>query len=245
MSEVTLTHGDIMARAAVGDMRTLVNDNHRPGGEAVGNAVWRGCLLSELLREVGVLTQARYIQFEGADGYTTTLPLAYVMEQDVLLAWSMNGAQLPPEHGFPLRALVPGLYGAASTRWLTRITLLGELPRSRQEPLTLPLVRTFAQIMTPQPYAQLSLGTPVAIQGIAFAGGRPISQVEISVDGGPWTPSTLRPSESPHAWTQWYTLWTPELVGGVTLAVRALDDQDNRQGAEPVHILSVEIVPNI
>lgn len=235
---LTLAYDDLLDRPAVGDMRTLVNDRIQPGGEEIGNAVWRGCRLSHLLDETGILDTALAVRFEAADGYGITLPLDYVLAQDVLLAWSMNGAQLPLAHGFPVRVLVPGLYGMASVRWLTRITLLDLADASYE----LPVVRTFARIMTPQPYDSVSLNTPIAVQGIAFAGLRKIARMELSIDGGPWTPVTLRPPDSPYAWTQWYTLWTPELAGGVTLAVRATDDRGVVQALDSIQTLALEVV---
>ncbi len=245
-----LTYAELRALPAHGEMRTLVSRHRRPGGEQVGNAVWRGAYLRDLIP--GLATATGYLRLGGRDGYATTIPLA--LAQEVLLAYEMNGALLPPEHGGPLRALVPGVYGGKSVRWLGEIALTDRPERGLRECLPaeddlLP-VRTFAQIMTPQPLAQVAAGTPVAVQGVAFAGGRRITRVEVSVDGGPWVLAALRPPESPYAWTQWYLHWMPELTGPVSFAARATDatgmtQPENAQGdahAEPIHRVTLVVI---
>ncbi|NPV67504.1 MAG: molybdopterin-dependent oxidoreductase [Anaerolineae bacterium] len=205
---------------AAGDVFTLVSAMNPPGGGLIGNAAWRGCRLADLLLQADLLPEATHLRFEAADGYSATVALDEPGLPQALLAYDMNGALLPPEHGGPLRALVPDLYGGASVKWLTRITAIEARQASGAG---IPPVRTGAQIMTPRPYTVLQVGQPVAVQGVAFAGLRGIAAVGLSVDGGDWMPVTLRPPESPLAWTQWYTLWTPEVPGEYRLVVRATD----------------------
>ncbi|MBN2470961.1 MAG: molybdopterin-dependent oxidoreductase [Anaerolineae bacterium] len=251
---MSLSYAEVRALPASGEMRTLVSRWRQPGGEQVGNAVWRGVRLCDLvpLHEpvpLHEMRRAAYVRLSGLDGYATTIPAA--LAQDVLLAYEMNGALLPPAHGGPLRALVPGVYGGKSVRWLGAISLVEQPERGLRECQPgeddlLP-VRTFAQIMTPQPYAHIAVGMPVALQGIAFAGRRRITRVELSIDAGAWVPATLRPPDSPHAWTQWYARWVPELAGPVSIAVRAADEtgvlqapEDSPQ-AEAIHRLPLVV----
>jgi DMSO/TMAO reductase YedYZ molybdopterin-dependent catalytic subunit len=255
-----LGYADLRARPARGEMRTLVSMARRLAGDQVGNAVWRGCSLAGLLAEVGVQPDARFIVFEGADGYCTSVPLAD--GPGILLAYEMNGAILPPEHGFPLRALVPGRYGCKSPRWLTRIALAAQPRLSLWESeegggwSATARIKTFARIMTPRSHDGVRVGVPVAVQGIAFGGTRRIVAVAISVDGAEWVPVNLRPPDSPYAWTQWYIQWTPELPGACTLAVRATDETGFTQarlaalnerglpdGSDAIHWIVVQVEP--
>lgn len=215
-----LSYDALRARPDAGDVFTLVSALNPPGGGLIGNAAWRGCRLAGLLLEADLLPGATHLRFAAADGYTATVALDDSVLPQALLAYEMNGALLPPEHGGPLRALVPGLYGGASVKWLTRITAIEAREASGAG---VPPVRTGAQIMTPRPFAVLQVGQSVAVQGVAFAGSRGIAAVALSVDGGDWMPVTLRPPESPLAWTQWYTQWVPEAPGEYQLTVRATD----------------------
>ncbi len=239
-----LSYDALRALPAVGEMRTLLCLGNPAGGESIGNAVWRGVSLDVLLAQVGVLPAATRVRVDAADGYHTSLPLERVVSRGVLLAYEMNGARLPREHGFPLRAVVPGLYGTKSPKWLTGITLIDHdhLGTWEREPYgwsDAAIIKTRAQIMSPLTYSEVQVGNPIPLQGVAFAGDRRITAVEVSVDGGGWMPVTLRPPDSPHAWTQWYTLWTPSMTGETTVAVRASDDSGFAQSRRAGHLPAV------
>ncbi len=223
---LTLSYDALRARPAAGDVRTLVSAANPPGGGMIGNAAWRGCRLADLLAEAEVLPDATHVRLEGADGCAVAIPLADPCLPETLLAYEMNGALLPREYGGPLRALIPGLYDEASVQWLTRISLLPLAEPSCDE---VQPVRTCACILTPRPYAAVPVGLPVALQGVAFAGLRGIAAVAVSVDGGDWMPAILRAPDSPYAWTQWYTLWTPEMPGEYRIAARVTDGAGNTQ----------------
>jgi len=223
---LALTYDALRARPAAGDVRTLISAANPPGGGMIGNAAWRGCRLTDLLAEAGILPGATHLRLSAADGYSAAVALDDPGLAETLLAYEMNGALLPAEHGGPLRALVPGLYGAASVRWLAQITVTGPADASATG---IPPVRTCAQIVTPRLHTMVAVGRPVAIQGVAFAGLRGIAAVEVSVDGGDWMPAILRAPDSPHAWTQWYTIWMPEAPGEYTIAARATDGAGHTQ----------------
>ncbi len=256
---LVLTYADIRALPAMGEMRTLVCLGNAPGGDQIGNAVWRGFDLDVVLSQVGVQAGAMRVRFDSHDGYSTSVPLDRVMGRGALMAYGMNGAVLPPEHGFPLRALVPGLYGSKSPKWVSRITLINHdhlgfwegPPHHWSDAAT---IKTQAHIARPLPYSEVAVGEPVALQGVAFAGARRITAVALSIDGGDWMPVTLRPPDSPHAWTQWYTLWTPEVPGECRLSVRASDDAGFTQsrlaglsdaypdGSDAIHSIILRVV---
>ncbi len=220
------------------DTCTLMCIGNVPGGDQIGNATWRGVRLADLLARTGVRAEATHLCFESADGYTTGLPLTEVADAGVLLAYEMNGGRLPREHGYPLRVVFPGRYGLKSPKWLKAITLVdyepvGTWERAPHGWSASGLVKTWSRIDTPVSQSEVQVGEPVALQGVAYAGERAIRAVEVSVDGGTWMPVTIRPAVSRHAWTQWYTHWTPEQPGDVSICVRATDESGFVQSRMP------------
>jgi DMSO/TMAO reductase YedYZ molybdopterin-dependent catalytic subunit len=195
------------------------------GHGLISTAIWQGVALRTLLeRHGGSLPDAKYIAFYCIDGYNVSLPLDEVLAADALLAWRMNGVELPQRHGYPLRALIPGRYGEENPKWLTRIELTDHFVGglySNQGWYNGPL-HTTSRIDYPRDTARL--GQTVEIGGIAFAGNRGIQRVEISIDGGTtWHEAQLQPPLSQDAWVLWSWLWTPLLPGLYTLVCRATD----------------------
>lgn len=224
---------------------------------AVSTGRFSGVALHHVLERVGPGPGAVEVLFEGADGGTSgagvverfarSLPIDVALAPDTLLAWSLDGRPLPREHGYPLRLVVPGWYGMASVKWLTRIRVLtrpfeGRFQRERyvylQEagtPDGTPVTRMRARsvIAHPADGARLSAG-PCEVAGTAWSGYGPIRRVEVSVDGGhEWRDAVLLPPESPHACTAWRYAWTPR-AGAYELLARATDGAGNRQPLEPV-----------
>ncbi len=195
------------------------------GHDLISTAVWRGVTLHTLLEQRGgSLPEAKYVAFYCIDGYNMSLPLDEVLAADALLAWRMNGVELPQRHGYPLRALVPGRYGEENPKWLTRVELTDHFVGglySDQGWYNGPL-HTTSRIDHPHDTARL--GQTVEVGGIAFAGNRGIQRVEVSVDGGKtWHEATLQPPLSQDAWVFWSWPWTPLLPGQYTLVCRATD----------------------
>jgi DMSO/TMAO reductase YedYZ molybdopterin-dependent catalytic subunit len=201
------------------------------GDHLMGTAIWHGVTLRTLLELHGnAQPSASYIAFYSVDGYNISLPLAEVLAVDPILAWRMNGVELPLRHGYPLRALIPGRYGEESPKWLTRVELTDHFVQglySSQGWYNGPL-HTTSRIDHPQ--GKIALGQPVEIGGIAFAGDRGVKKVEVSMDGGlTWQQATLDPPISPDAWVFWKLPWRPTIVGTYTLVVRATDGQGQVQ----------------
>lgn len=227
------------------------------GPEPAGTGEWTGVALGDLLRSSGVAREARYVEFIGLDqverngmrfGFGGSIDLAKALGDEVLLATHLNGAPLAPEHGFPLRAVVPGWIGARSVKWLGRITLRTDPtpnyfqshayrvqrqvdpdnPRDVSGGIALNELPVNAVILEPLPKEQVSAGR-LRVRGWAIgSAGRRITSVEVSVDEKKWVPARLLPQES--AWT--WTFWEAPLdltPGRYTISVRATDSSGTTQ----------------
>jgi DMSO/TMAO reductase YedYZ molybdopterin-dependent catalytic subunit len=225
--EVTLTFDDLLRGALVERDVTLACVSNEVGGDLVGNARWLGLPIAPLLGRAGPLAGADMVLSTSSDGFTCGTPLAALTDgRDALLAIAMNGEPLPVEHGFPVRMVVPGLYGYVSaTKWvvdleLTRFDRVQAYwtPRgwSEQAP-----VKTASRIDVPRGGAKVRAGR-VAVAGVAWAQHRGIRAVEVQVDDGAWQPARLAADVSVDAWRQWVHDWdaTP---GRHVLRVRATD----------------------
>jgi DMSO/TMAO reductase YedYZ molybdopterin-dependent catalytic subunit len=217
--------------------------------EAVGTARWTGTPLSSLLQEAGVAEGAVDVIFTGADhgiergheqDYQRALPLAEATRDGVMLAYEMNGAPLPPQHGAPLRLIVPGWYGMAHVKWLRRITVVAEpfdgfqmrayrfhdspddpgIPLTRIEPRALLIPPGFPDFMSRRRVARSG---EVLIEGRAWSGWAEVTAVEISVDGGDaWEFADLDRRLDSYGWARWRWTWRAE-PGSYLLSARATD----------------------
>lgn len=223
--------------------------------EAVGTAEWTGVPLAHVLGEIGVARGAASVVFTGADhgtergveqDYQRGLSLEDALNEEVLLAYEMNGAPLPPQHGYPLRLIVPGWYGMANVKWLREIEL-ADAPftgyqmlsyRERQhaddpgDPVTRINVRA---LMVPPGMPDFMSRTrivrpgPLTLTGRAWSGHGPVTRVEVSTDDcRTWQQATLADGESRWAWRGWTFEWTAA-PGRHTLAVRATDATGDTQ----------------
>lgn len=212
---------------------------------AVGTALWRGALLRALLERAGVRSEARHVWFEAADEaplpgvphFVRSIPLEKAMD-DVLLAHAMNGAALHRRHGAPLRAIVPGWYGMASAKWLTRIRVEAAASDNHfmvkgyryaypgEDPLAAAPVeslRVKSLITRPLAGAAIPRGG-VEVRGFAWAGRAGIRSVEVSADGGTsWRAARLTGDLHPGAWRSWQARLDAAVPGVLTLFARATD----------------------
>jgi DMSO/TMAO reductase YedYZ molybdopterin-dependent catalytic subunit len=223
------------------------------GGRLISTAIWQGVTLRSLLeRHGGAQTSATHVAFYSVDGYNVSLPLNELLQVDPLLAWRMNGVELPQRHGYPLRVLIPGRYGEENAKWVTRVELTDHFVGglySDQGWYNGPL-HTMNRIDRPR--GKIVVGHAVEVGGFAFAGNRGIQKVEVSVDGGlSWHLATLEPPLSQDAWVFWTWQWTPGVPGQYTIAARATDgtgeaQTSRRQGTVPngatgYHEIMVEV----
>jgi DMSO/TMAO reductase YedYZ molybdopterin-dependent catalytic subunit len=233
--ELVLDYEQLLARPLIERDITLNCVSNRVGGPYIGNARWIGVPLRDLLREVGVHPAANQIVTRSVDGFTVGTPTAVVTDgRDAMLAVAMNGEPLPLAHGFPVRMLVPGLYGYVSaTKWIADMELATfdafdaywvQRGWAQQAP-----VKISSRIDTPRAGARLAAGTtPVA--GIAWAQHVGIQRVEVQLDGGSWAEADLAPVDTVDTWRQWVYRW-PASPGDHLLRVRATDDAGQVQTA--------------
>ena len=226
--------------------------------EGVSTADWTGVSLSRLLQESGLKAGVKEIVFHGADrgiergiahSFSRSLAPAEAQHDDVLVAYAMNGAPLPPQHGAPLRLVVPGWYGMASVKWLERIEAIDRAFDGVQQALSyhfrkapgeerVPCTRMRVNSLMAPPgipdfYARgrsVDAG-PVEILGRAWSGAAPVKRVEFSVDGD-WSEAALEPPAGGHAWQRWRASWNAS-PGEHELRCRATDAAGATQPLEP------------
>lgn len=234
--EVQLTWDELLASDLVEAWVTLCCVSNPVGGDLVGNQKWLGLPVRELLARARPTGGADMVLSRSADGWTASTPLtALTDERDALLAVGMGGAPLPVEHGFPVRLVVPGLYGYVSaTKWVTELEVTrfadataywtdrGWSPRGP--------VKTQSRIDVPRDGAQLDAGE-VVVAGTAWAQHRGIERVQVQVDRGPWQDATLAESGGIDSWRQWSWRWTVDEPGRHELRVRAFDPDGPQTGA--------------
>jgi DMSO/TMAO reductase YedYZ molybdopterin-dependent catalytic subunit len=213
---------------------TLECISNSVGGNAIGNARWRGTLLKPLLDRARAKPSAVYAVLYGAEGYTTGIPLERILRPENFLAYEMNGERLPRQHGFPLRIFLPGKYGMKQPKWLTRIEFVDKeyLGYWEYQGWSNNAERqTQSVIDDPGDGARISGGNFV-ITGYAVADESGVSRVEISADGGQtWQPVEIFSNPSPYVWAFWKYVWANPPQGKHTLTVRATDGRGQVQTA--------------
>lgn len=232
----SLAVAELRALPAQTQETTLECISNGVGYGLLSNGVWTGPTMRSLIERARPSANARFVELQGADGYVYTLPLDHAMRKDVMVAHSMNGAPLTRRHGAPARAIVPGVYGEGNPKWLTHIML-----RDHDQPGYYALqgwvnnfVQTTSVIDQPGRNQVVQAGTAVTVNGVAFAGDRGVSRVEISPDDGQsWLPARLTYAPSPLAWVLWSADWTPATSGMVMLTVRAYDGAGTLQESNP------------
>ncbi|MCI4317778.1 MAG: sulfite oxidase, partial [Thermoplasmata archaeon] len=227
----------------------------RWGHGAVGNARWKGVSLSGILGPAGVRRSAKEVVLEGADSglepgvsetipFAMSIPLEKALEPDTILAYTMNEAPLTPDHGFPVRAIVPGWYGMASVKWVTRIHVIdhsfqgyyrtrpyvfikeGDAVETPKEPVT--RLRVKSLVTWPADGDTLSPG-PHTLRGFAWSGDGAIARVDVDTGGmdaprGTWSPARLLTSPSAHSWTPWEVDVHVRRPGYFVVRARATDE---------------------
>ena len=224
--------------------------------EAIGTAEWTGTPLRTLLEEAGVRDEAKELVFTGADrgiqggiehDYQRSLTIDDAMRDEVLIVYEMNGAPLPPQHGFPLRLLVPGWYGMTSVKWLTGISAVAESfegyqqlayrirqrpedegdPVTRMRPRSLMIPPGIPDFLTRKRFVDIG---SIELVGRAWSGLGRIERVEVSTDGGAsWDRAVIGGAASPYAWVPWSFTWHAEVPGDFELRCRATDAEGNTQ----------------
>jgi len=202
----------------------------------MSNAVWKGIALRDLLDPAGPLAEAQRVRLYAVDNYTDTIPIEKALDSTTILAWAMNGVDLPHRHGYPLRAIVPGYFGEKHVKWLTRLELTSAGAKGFYETQGWGpdfITPTRSRIDVPDHESRFSLGQlrePIQVKGIAFGGDRGISRVEISDDDGEtWNDAKIDYPGTKLTWALWSYDWQPDSADDYTLVVRATDGEDEVQ----------------
>jgi DMSO/TMAO reductase YedYZ molybdopterin-dependent catalytic subunit len=235
-NELTLDFEQLMSRPLIERDITLACVSNEVGGPYVGNATWIGVPLADLLDEAGVDPSATQLVSTAVDGFTIGTPVQAVTDgRDAMLAIGMNGEPLPVEHGFPVRMVVPGLYGYVSaTKWLVDLELTTfeafdpywiRRGWAEQAP-----IKTQSRIDTPKPLARVRAGE-VVIAGVAWAQHTGVEAVEVRIDDGDWQQADLAVENTIDTWRQWKIVATLA-SGNRTIEVRATDATGETQTAE-------------
>jgi len=231
--ELVLSYEDLIERRLTEDWVPICCVSNEVGGDLIGNAWWSGVRIAELLAEAGVSPDADAVLQTSDDGWNCGTPLtALTDDRNAMLAIAMNGEPLPVEHGFPVRMIVPGLYGYVSaTKWITdiEVTRFDDITAywtnrgwAERGP-----VRTQSRIGVPRPGADLATG-PTRVGGYAWAQHTGVAKVEYQLDGGAWQTATLARVPDVDTWVQWVGQVTVT-EGEHTLRVRATDESGYTQ----------------
>lgn len=246
---LSLSLDELAAMARVDQHVTMQCVSNPVGGPLWSATLFSGVPLADVLARADLAPDAAWISFEGPDGHREQLPIGGASDPGVLLAYGMAGEWLSPQHGFPVRLLVPGLYGFRSVKWLTRMDVLAEARPGHWEERgwSAAEIHTTARVDLVQRTASGALAA-----GVAFTGRRGVSAVEVRVDGGPWQPAALHtPTLGPVMWVQWRATLDAPAGREIRVEVRAIDGngaaQDETQrgqfpsGASGLHGLTVRL----
>ncbi len=227
-NEITLTWDELLALPLEEHMATLSCVSNEVGGDLIGNALWLGYPIRELLARAKPTGDADMVLSRSIDGFTAGTPLDVLQDEgtDALLAIGMNGEPLPTEHGFPARMVVPGLFGYVSaTKWVTEmeVTRFADAqgywtPRGWSERGP---VKLESRIDTPRNGTTVTVGEQVAIAGVAWQPHTGVKAVQVRVGSGAWQQAELAESVSADTWRQWVLRWTPT-AGSHRIEVRAV-----------------------
>ena len=237
--ELVLSFEDLIKRPLIEDYITLCCVSNPVGGPYIGNAKWLGASLRSLLQEAGIKAGASQLLATSSDGFTSGSPVQLAMEsgRDSMLAVAMNDAALPVEHGFPVRQVIPGLYGYVSAcKWIVDIEVTTYesaqaywVPRgwSAQAP-----IKTESRIDVPTGANPVKAGTRVSIAGVAWAQHKGIEAVEVRIGNGPWQPARLAAVPDLDCWRQWVYEWDVSVApGSYLIEARATDKTGYTQTA--------------
>ena len=245
---LTINYDQIKSMPSVEEYVTLECISNKIGGDLISTALWKGVRLSQLLEKAAIKPNVKYVVFRCADGYDVGIPIEKSQMEGTILAYDMNYAALTPKHGFPVRAIVPGLYGMMNPKWITEIELVDSVYegywqrlgwRNNAEDNTGSTILIPDHAPARQRFRKLdetddtSYGGKVPIAGIAFAGNRGISKVEVSTDGGTtWKTAQIKDPLSQYTWVLWTAGYVPPNKENYKIVVRATDKTGNTQTTE-------------
>jgi DMSO/TMAO reductase YedYZ molybdopterin-dependent catalytic subunit len=246
-----LSYEEIKSMSAIEEFVTLECISNKIGGDLTGTALWKGVRLKDILEKSKILPGVKYIVFRCSDGYDVGIPLDKGLMNETILAYEMNLAPLTSKHGFPVRAIVPGLYGMMNPKWITEIELVDKVYEGYWQrngwsniaeyntgssiviPGQAPIRNRFRDLDENSNINSRSSSKRVPIAGIAFGGDRGISKVEVSTDDGTtWKIATIKEPLSRYTWVLWTAGFIPEGVENYKIVVRSTDKNGKVQTSE-------------
>jgi DMSO/TMAO reductase YedYZ molybdopterin-dependent catalytic subunit len=246
-----LTYDEIRSMPTIEEFVTLECVSNKIGGDLIGTALWKGVPLKNILEKAKIVPGVKYIVFRCSDGYDVGIPLDKGLMDKTILAYEMNLAPLTSKHGFPVRAIVPGLYGMMNPKWITEIELVDKVYEGYWQrngwtniaeyntgssiviPGQAPIRNRFRNLDENFTNNSSSANKRVPIAGIAFGGDKGISKVEVSTDGGiAWKTAKIKEPLSRYTWILWTTGSVPEKVENYKIIVRATDKNGEVQSSE-------------
>jgi DMSO/TMAO reductase YedYZ molybdopterin-dependent catalytic subunit len=228
----TLTYDQLQALPQIQQYHTLECISNEVGGNLISNALFVGASLADILQTAGIKTGASELIFQGADNYSDALHMSQALDPQSLIVYLIDGVPLPQPHGYPARLLIPGLYGMKNCKWVTSLQVSSGSFTGYWEQegwSSEAVVNTMTRIDVPQA-SDLLVAKPMFIAGIAYAGDRGISRVDVSTDGGQtWNTATLRRPLGNLTWVLWEYAWSPPGSNSYIIVARSVDGQGNVQ----------------
>jgi DMSO/TMAO reductase YedYZ molybdopterin-dependent catalytic subunit len=235
---MSINYEEIKSMEYIEQFATLSCISNKIGGDLMSTAFWKGIRLRDLLARAQVKPESKYIVFRCSDGYDVGIPLESGLMDGTILAYDMNNEPLTSDHGYPIRAIVPGFYGMMNPKWITEIELVDKTYEGfwqRKGWSNKKNENIYASIVTPGdqeiknrfPHLvneNFAIDKTSPIAGVAFAGDRGISKIEVSTDGGnSWKSATIKDPLSNYTWVLWTSGFTPKDKGQYNIVVRATD----------------------
>jgi DMSO/TMAO reductase YedYZ molybdopterin-dependent catalytic subunit len=244
---LSITYDQLKERPSVTQIATLECVSNKIANDFIGTAIWNGIKLRGLLEESGVKPNAQYIVFRCSDGYDVGIPLERGLQEGSILAYGMNGEELNAKHGYPVRAIIPGLYGMMNPKWITEIELIDRVYEGYWQkkgwannakynthsyiviPGNAPIRKVFRNLGS----ENIVVDQQIPIAGIAFAGDRGVARVQVSMDdGATWKDARVKSPLSPYSWVIWTTELDVTDNGIYKITVRATDKSGKIQTGE-------------
>src|SRR5918995_1435273 len=244
---LTITYEQLRSMASIPQIATLECVSNKIANDFIGTAIWNGIKLKSVLDQAGLKPNAKYIVFRCADGYDVGIPLERGLQEGSILAYGMNGETLNANHGFPVRAIIPGLYGMMNPKWITEIEVIDRVYEGYWQkkgwannarynthsyiviPGNAPIRKVFRNLGS----VNAIVGEQIPIAGVAFAGDRGISTIQVSSDGGAtWKDAKVKNPLSPYSWVIWTTELDVTSGRDYKIVVRAIDKTGKIQTGE-------------
>ena len=244
---LTITYEQLRSMASIPQIATLECVSNKIANDFIGTAIWNGIKLKSVLDQAGLKPNAKYIVFRCADGYDVGIPLERGLQEGSILAHGMNGETLNANHGFPVRAIIPGLYGMMNPKWITEIEVIDRVYEGYWQkkgwannarynthsyiviPGNAPIRKVFRNLGS----VNAIVGEQIPIAGVAFAGDRGISTIQVSSDGGAtWKDAKVKNPLSTYSWVIWTTELDVTSGRDYKIVVRAIDKTGKIQTGE-------------